>query len=231
MPKKYDYVKMDKGYFLYLNLRHPADVIRMWGLWEPDVTKFLNQYLKTGMTFVDVGAHRGTYTMLAAFLVQKEGSVYAFEPFANHVSCLEKARTKNSFSNVHIINGAVGEIKGKVRITSDAPHIDEHGELEVDLVPIDSVVEKADLVKIDTDDNELQVIYGIEKLVKTGCAILIEYSTFAYQDRDNLYKDITEFLQKYGYSASALDYNGTRVPIEKVGVKNGDIHVLYEKTL
>ncbi|HIG44814.1 MAG: FkbM family methyltransferase [bacterium] len=230
MPQRYDYVKTKGGYFLYLNLSHAADIIRIWGLWEPDVTSFLTQYLVNGMTFVDVGAHRGTYTMLAASLVGSDGAVIAIEPYAEHQLCLQKGAKKNQFSNVHIVNAAAGDKEGTVKITSASPHIDEFGDLDVDLVSIDSLVERADLVKIDTDGNELQVILGMKKVLRAGCIVVIEYSSFDYQDWEGIYSEITRVLQSYGYDAFVLDFYGQKIPVDQFSGSKGDRHVLYERT-
>jgi len=50
------------------------------GTIEEDVTSFLLTYLAEGMTFVDVGANLGYFTLLAATLVGPSGLVHAFEP-------------------------------------------------------------------------------------------------------------------------------------------------------
>src|ERR1700730_16140389 len=47
---------------------------------EPRESALIRHYLKPGMTFVDVGANVGYYTLLAASLVGRRGRVLAFEP-------------------------------------------------------------------------------------------------------------------------------------------------------
>src|SRR5918992_4491420 len=51
-----------------------------YGVIEEDVTAFLLTYLTEGMTFIDVGAHSGYFTLLASQLVHPSGWVHAFEP-------------------------------------------------------------------------------------------------------------------------------------------------------
>ena len=61
----------------------PSDFGRcLWvaGCFEPNETAFLASVLQPGMTFIDVGANIGLYTLLAAHLVAAEGTLVAVEP-------------------------------------------------------------------------------------------------------------------------------------------------------
>jgi hypothetical protein len=49
-------------------------------LYEPEITRILLGLLKPGRVFVDVGAHVGRYTLLAAKKVGSNGLVVALEP-------------------------------------------------------------------------------------------------------------------------------------------------------
>ena len=49
------------------------------GQWEPHLTGYRG-HLKPGMTFIDVGANIGYFTVLASRLVGPEGRVIGFEP-------------------------------------------------------------------------------------------------------------------------------------------------------
>lgn len=57
-----------------------SQVLYRYGILEPGLTYFLLFYLKPGMTFFDVGAHFGYFSVLASDLVGKTGHVHAFEP-------------------------------------------------------------------------------------------------------------------------------------------------------
>ncbi len=63
------------------NLRNPLqrDVF-FAGVYEPQVTALVSQLLQPGMTFVDVGANWGYFTLLAAARVGGGGRVAALEP-------------------------------------------------------------------------------------------------------------------------------------------------------
>lgn len=51
-----------------------------YGAIEEDVTSFLLTHVMEGMTFIDVGANVGYFSLLAAQLVRPSGQVHAFEP-------------------------------------------------------------------------------------------------------------------------------------------------------
>src|SRR6266545_6905226 len=57
MPDAHALVGVD-GSLLCLNLKHPADLQRAWGVWEPDLRGYFEHIVRPGMTVIDVGAHR-----------------------------------------------------------------------------------------------------------------------------------------------------------------------------
>src|SRR5277367_4156815 len=50
------------------------------GGFEKSEVNFVQQYLRSGMTVLDIGAHHGLYTLLASLRVGERGRVIAFEP-------------------------------------------------------------------------------------------------------------------------------------------------------
>src|SRR6266566_3930390 len=51
-----------------------------YGFFETGLTRMVVNYLKPGMTFFDVGAHYGYFTLLGSQLVGGAGQVHSFEP-------------------------------------------------------------------------------------------------------------------------------------------------------
>jgi hypothetical protein len=58
-------------------------------VWDPPLTRFFQQNLKPGMTYLDIGANIGYFTVLGANLVGHLGAVHAFEPQPEEFSLLE----------------------------------------------------------------------------------------------------------------------------------------------
>ena len=54
------------------------------------------------MTFVDIGAHIGEYTLLASRAVRSRGQVHAFEPVHELFTLLMQTLTSNRASNVMV---------------------------------------------------------------------------------------------------------------------------------
>jgi hypothetical protein len=69
-------------------------------LYEPEITRILLGILKPGYVFVDVGAHVGRYTLLAAKKVGADGLVIALEPIPETFQTLRENIEVNRVNNV-----------------------------------------------------------------------------------------------------------------------------------
>jgi len=82
-------------------------------VYEPYETKLFKQVMKEEMVVVDVGAHIGYFTLMAAKLVGAKGKVYAFEPDPSNYRLLVKSIHENGYRNVVAIQKAVSNKKQK----------------------------------------------------------------------------------------------------------------------
>jgi FkbM family methyltransferase len=91
---------------------HTADAVgrtlAVSGVWEPNVTAEFVRALAPGDICVDVGAHIGYFTLLAAKLVGPGGHVYSFEPSPANYRVLIDNLKRNDAGNVTAIDAAVG---------------------------------------------------------------------------------------------------------------------------
>ena len=63
----------------------------MWaGAYETELVSLLKKTLKSGMTFLDLGANIGYFSVIAAALVKDHGHVHAFEPMPQNLARLRK---------------------------------------------------------------------------------------------------------------------------------------------
>ena len=76
--------------------------------YEPRKLEVMERLLKPGMTFVDVGANLGYFTLLAAKLVGPEGRVIAFEPHPDNTRRLRISIAANDYDNVLVCEMAIG---------------------------------------------------------------------------------------------------------------------------
>src|SRR5690348_14247261 len=96
-----------------------AGVHSCWiGVYERRKQAELARVLRPGTCFLDVGAHAGLYTLLAARLVGPTGSVVAIEPLPSNVRILRRHLELNRLHNVTVIEAAAGAKAGPGRFTS-----------------------------------------------------------------------------------------------------------------
>ncbi|TAJ32208.1 MAG: FkbM family methyltransferase, partial [Reyranella sp.] len=84
------------------------------GAFEPNEFAFVDRVLKPGMTFIDVGANDGYYTLFAARRVGPAGKVVAVEPSSRERAHLQRNLGRNGLENVHVVAAALGAEPGVV---------------------------------------------------------------------------------------------------------------------
>jgi FkbM family methyltransferase len=144
---------------------------------EPETTRVFLDLLKPGQTFVDVGAHIGYYTLLAARLVGPDGRVYAFEPAPANLALLMKNIHANGYSDrVTVIPKAVRDEPRRVKLflnpddgctNSVFTILPASGEsVDVEATTLDEVFEKAGwpaihTMKMDIEGSETAALEGM----------------------------------------------------------------------
>ena len=147
----------------------------MWtGCYEPELVELLRQMLDPAMTFVDVGAQAGYFSMTAAALVGPAGAVYSFEPDPDCFSMLQ--RNARAYPWVRVHNSAVADLTGEMTFYRSPKRgesgwgamFDEDGDrtkISVRVCTLDNWmategVGKIDVVKIDVEGAECRVLDG-----------------------------------------------------------------------
>jgi FkbM family methyltransferase len=171
-----------KGFTLYWPAHDSGQSVvdLLYDSYEPGTTRFFETFLKDGMTVVDVGAHIGYFTLLAARLVGSEGKVYAFEPHPTNFQLLVKNIEANRFKNVICIQKAVSNKCGKCKLYLASHSSGQHSifsnvtqtkvYVEVETVTLDSFFASlgwpsVDLIKIDVEGAEKMVFEGMRELI------------------------------------------------------------------
>ncbi len=86
------------GGWIYLNIKGGGTFMeRAFGLYEVSKNKAIRDMLKTGMTFVDVGVHKGDYSFIAARTVGPKGRVIAFEPLPENCYWIRRGQKLNRY--------------------------------------------------------------------------------------------------------------------------------------
>jgi FkbM family methyltransferase len=154
------------------------------GIYEPNVIRALQQYLRPGDICFDVGSHVGYMTILMAHLVGPSGRVAAFEPVPETFAALRENVRLNGLENVQTECTAVGEQEGTICLYCDStqelswtPSVAAYSAGGGDLKRISAPVLTLDdyartsgllpaVVKIDVEGAELAVLRGARQVLR-----------------------------------------------------------------
>ena len=143
------------------------------GIYEREYVQAFTQHINPGNIVFDIGSQAGYYSLIASKLIGKEGKVFSFEPFPANIDFVKKHCHLNNCDNVTLFEVAVSGSSGKRKFAaknSFMGHFSQQGELEVDVVTLDELAAKKDIVppniiKIDVEGMEYWVLRGGEKLI------------------------------------------------------------------
>ena len=156
-----------------------ANTFYYYGNCEANLTTFLLRYLKNDMTFIDVGAHIGFYSLLCGHLVNK---VYSFEPTPWTYELL-KDNTKK-FINITTTNAGASDIDGEFSFSDYGPGYGAYNSASAEgtilrfkpqhittkTVQLDSFFEKnlihPDFIKLDAEGFEHKILAGLTKTLR-----------------------------------------------------------------
>ena len=196
--------------------------------YEENEWRFMQNFLKPGMTFFDVGANQGFYTLLAAKKVQKEGMVFSFEPVPSQMKKLRKNIKINGFGNVKIEGLALGSESGfaalHISLNGDEamsslrePYMDASSKREAIQVPVLTLdeyvlknkIQSVDFIKVDVEGGELGVLQRAINIIKNYRPIFMcEVQDIRTQQWGYSSKEICRFLESYSYKWFQALQNG-----------------------
>jgi FkbM family methyltransferase len=168
------------GIWLELNPRTGQGYLR--GEAEQAVQATLAERLRPGMTFYDLGANLGLFTLLAARLVTATGKVFSFEPDPENASNLRRNIDRNGFTNVTVVESGIWSSTGNrsfVAANADSPDhglgkFVEHAPPEsgtlMPCVSLDDFTQTApppDAIKCDIEGAEVEALRGGTKLLQS----------------------------------------------------------------
>jgi FkbM family methyltransferase len=170
-----------------------------------------------GLRAVDVGAHIGVFTLLAARGVGPAGHVWAVEPHPQSFRHLGRNVRKNGFDNVTAIRAAASDRPGSAtlmvlagdRTQSSVVDLGQplDARFEVVTARLDDLVgdARADVMKIDTEGNELSVLRGAPRLLSSLRAVIVECNGAALRAAGSSPRDLLAVLEDQGFVTYAVD--------------------------
>lgn len=160
-------------------------------------------YVKNFNVAVDIGANVGLHSVRFS---QKFNQVFSFEPSSMNYECL--VENTKSFNNINIYKKGLGDKEDKaiLSLPEDSTNCgacsiidfrEYEGNLiseEIEIITLDSLNLKPDLIKIDTQTFELQVLTGSVSTIREYSPVLI--LEIEYKKPTQIIKD---FLKNFGY--------------------------------
>jgi FkbM family methyltransferase len=180
--------------------------------WAPPESQFVRDHFHGG-TFVDVGAHVGWFTVLAAQL--GANLVVAVEPAPANVELLRK--NVQAYGTVRVVAAAAWDCYQRLPLHLSASNTGDnrcYGEpdfpgasdtVEAYATTLDSLVVEADFVKIDTQGSDHRVIRGMKRLIlECRPTIMMEFSPYHIRAAGDDPREVYARICDLGYTVETL---------------------------
>jgi FkbM family methyltransferase len=197
---------------IYILPKNLLDYYVSRGLFEKELIEWCKQLCSKDKTMLDIGAHTGTYSIS---LAEHCKSVYAFEPQRMIYYSLCGGVALSSIKNVYCKNVGLGSHEQVGTCTINGISLDGGGATihtphnsmvlykeDIEIITLDSLhLENIGFIKMDVENNELQVLQGgVQTLKRSNYPkILFEMN----EQNDNL----NSFLNDLNYKILRVSYN------------------------
>ena len=198
------------------------------GLWESHVTEWLQRTLQPGQVFVDVGANIGYFTLLAAGLVGRQGTVVAVEAhprlaelllrnviingYHGYVTTWQRAAWSEATElKLHLRqNFASNSSVGSVGADALARLGDTEEMVEVQALALDDLladIPRIDVIKVDVEGAEVHVVTGLERTLVShpDVTIMFEWSPAQIEDVGDEPGALIDLLTGHGFGFRLLE--------------------------
>lgn len=203
-----------QGLWIRLNPRTGQNVQK--GIGEPQVQKAVVDHLRPGMTFYDLGANIGFFSLMAARLVGPQGRVVSFEADPEIAARLRENLARNQFTQAQVERKAVWSEPGTVSFERVDPntspdrglgHVSTNGSapdtITVEAVSLDQYTAShppPDFLKCDVEGAEVAVFQGANRLLAAKRPILL----VEMHSPEN-HRSLLDQFAGHGYRCQSLD--------------------------
>ncbi|MBX3298117.1 MAG: FkbM family methyltransferase [Acidobacteria bacterium] len=213
-------------------LSYMGSCVYWYGYYSKEELMVLDRILCPEMTFVDIGANNGYFTLFAAKRLPK-GCVVAFEPVKETFENLCRNVASNGFLNVLTLELGLsdGNQKEGAIYSSDDDFKDALSTLfptgnrdqilqRIELTTLDEKVEdlglaRLDIIKIDIEGAELPALRGAKNCIERfRPTILIEINQEMYTSAGYTVGDVTSFFRMFDYDFYLIERRGKLSPVE-----------------
>jgi FkbM family methyltransferase len=195
------------------------------GRFEQETTAVFLNLIAGGDVVVDVGAHVGYYTLLAARKVGPEGRVFAFEPHPDNFDLLVKNINSNFYRNVIPVQKAVSNKTGKAELFLQAPSThslfrknqNSNESVLVETTTLDEYFQTVEkrlrsrlkLIKMDIEGAEPQAMQGMQQILNEigEVAIICEFEPENLKASGCDPSEFKSYLTEQGFKLQSIDKN------------------------
>lgn len=187
------------------------------GTFEPFSLGLWESLIEPGMTVVDVGAHIGIFTLLAARRVGPGGKVWSIEPNPTSLRLLNRNVRANALDNVTVCHAALSDTNGTStlhvrpgdRMQSSLVAVEAGSELDVSvrISRLDDLVtsETVHVVKVDAEGSEPAILRGMTRLLPTVRALIVESNPNCLRQAGSSPRELLDMLTDAGFEVRVVD--------------------------
>lgn len=195
----------------------------LFGVWEPQMTRWLRSRLRPGDTFIDIGANIGYYSVLTSGLVGDEGQVVAIEASPDFRRKLLQQVQLNECGNVRAVNAAVSDSpktltfvlasSANMGANSIVPYDGPaESSFEIEARPLPELLEsdeiaRARVIKIDVEGAEGPVVRGMVPILdrlRPDAEITVEVTPDRMAQLGDSAEELLTTMRDHGFNVYRL---------------------------
>jgi FkbM family methyltransferase len=188
----------------------------------------LQHLLAPGMTFVDVGANWGYFTLVAGHLVGPQGRIVSVEADLRACRVIRENLARNRLASVTVIEAAAGDRPGTIELQTYGEGSDESGNFglaasttvvpggarfEVSVRPLDDVLDEAgidrvDVLKMDIEGAEARALPGLARRLSARRIdrLILELHPRHLKDQGQSAATLVALMRGHGYHGWRIDH-------------------------
>lgn len=194
------------------------------GCFDFEIRRLIENILKPGDIFVDVGANMGYFSAVAANAVGPRGQVHCFEPVPKYAEYIQELIDLNPDYTIHLNRHALGNESSKATLYENRCNTGGHsllkeyvGDLvqdayEVRVERLDACLKQkqlrtVSLIKIDTEGYDFPVLLGLESFLSSTDRLPImiaEISPNSFPMTGHRIEEFADYVRGYGYEIYAV---------------------------
>lgn len=213
-----------EGHKLFLDSKDSLG-LSIYGIYEPFETELVKKEIKNGDVVLDIGANIGYYTLVFAKIVGERGKVFAFEPDPTNFSLLKKNIEINGYKNVILVQKAVSNKTGKIKLYICEDNKGDHRiynshdgrqSIEVEVIRLDDYFKnysgQINFIKMDTQGAEGGAIQGMfDILRKNNVKITTEFWPIGLKRFGIDPQKYLKLLIEFGFKLHEVDEREKRI--------------------